>query len=377
MKYYDVKALLKEVPDADFYIIVGQRSNGKSTSVGAYFIDECVNNNTMFAYFSRKKNVSIIKDMDEGNGYFSGYLENYALDTYNRKIHTKDNAIYLGEKPLCKQFSITTSGAYKSKQYDDNYKYILFEEFVAEDGIYLRNEWKRFNSIISTIVRNRDAQCFLIGNTVSRFNPYFENFGIDIMAMDLKEGEHYVFKTPEGAKVCIDIASNVYENDDEVSGILKVKNNNIATGFNWQQSDMILSEDDIEKLINMYNIIPVCLFPLQDIINNDVFWYIMYTLTDSKSRPVCNLITRQVIVNQSLIDKLDTNDICYYIDVDPLECIKNGVKSFVDAQRFFRSTPELMNIFSQITFYDDDRIAHNYQRKLRFTDVSKRIGEKY
>ena len=140
---------------------------------------------------------------------------------------------------------------------------------------------------------------------------------------------------------------------------------------------MILSEDDIEKLINMYNIIPVCLFPLQDIINNDVFWYIMYTLTDSKARPVCNLITRQVIVNQLLIDKLDTNDICYYIDVDPLECIKNGVKSFVDAQRFFRSTPELMNIFNQITFYDDDRIAHNYQRKLRFTDVSKRIGEKY
>lgn len=374
MKYFNIYTeVLEEVPDADFYIILGQRANGKSTSVGSFFIDENDKDGSMFAYFSRMANISIIKDMEEGNGYFTGYLEKYALDNYHKKFTVKDNAIYLGDKPICKQFSLSLSGKYKSKQYDDNYKFILFEEFVSEDGMYIRNEWQRFNSVISTITRNRGAKVFLIGNTVSRFNPYFENFGIDIMSMDIKAGENRVIQTPEGAKVCLHFCDNIYQNESEISNVLKVKNNDIAIKADWIQSDMVVDNSVIDYLLKIYSWIPTCIIALQT--PEDVDFYIMYSLYQ-ESRLICNIISKKQFCDKALIDELDYNDLVYYIDVKPIECIKAGVKSYLDFQKLAK-LPETAEIFAQTTFFEDDKIRHQFQQKLNFTEPSERIGDKY
>lgn len=374
MKYYNVYDLLSEVPDADFYIIIGQRSNGKSTSVASFLIDENQNDGCMFAYFSRMANISIVKDMEEGNGYFTGYLEKYALEKYHKRFTVKDNSILLGNKPICKQFALSLSGKYKSKQYDENYKYIVFEEFVSEDGIYIRNEWNRFNSVISTITRNRGAKVFLIGNTVSRFNPYFENFGIDVMQLDLKAGEHRVIQTPEGAKVCIDFCDNVYQKPDEISSVLKVKDNLIATTTDWMQSDMVLTEDLIKDLFIQYKSEPICIIGLQE--GQNCKFYYMYCLSDEKnSRIVCNLVTDKK-VNPEKVDMLDLMDYVYYIDVKPIECIKEGVKSYVDFQKYAKM-PEISPVFNHTTFFSDDKIRHQFRQKLKFIEPSERIGEQY
>ena len=373
MKYYNVYDLLEEVPDADFYIIIGQRANGKSTSVGMFMIDENQNDDCMFAYFSRLANISIIKDMEEGNGYFTGYLEKYALDNYHKKFSVKDNAIYLGEKPICKQFSLSLSGKYKSKQYDENYKYIVFEEFVSEDGVYIRNEWNRFNSVISTITRNRGAKVFLIGNTVSRFNPYFENFGIDVMSLDIKAGEHRVIQTPEGAKVCIDFCDNVYQQEEEISSVLKVKDNKIAFTTDWMQSDMVIEPYVIDLLANQYRTIPVCIIALQT--KSDAEFYNMFCLYEG-DRIVCNILTQKSLNKQNQIDELDLNDFVFYIDVKPIECIKENVKSYIDFQKF-SNQPALKNVFNQTTFFENDKIRHQFHQKLKFIEPSERIGDKY
>lgn len=374
MKFYNVYDLLSKVPDADFYIIIGQRSNGKSTSVASFLIDENQKDDCMFAYFSRLANISISKDMEEGNGYFTGYLEKYALEKYHKKFTVKDNAIYLGEKPICKQFALSLSGKYKSKQYDENYKYIVFEEFVSEDGIYIRNEWNRFNSVISTITRNRGCKVFLIGNTVSRFNPYFENFGIDVMELDVKPGEHRVIQTPEGAKVCIDFCDNVYQKPDEISSVLKVKDNLIATTTDWMQSDMVLDSDIVEQLLQQYRIEPVCIIGLQE--SNNCKFYYMYCLSDVKnSRIVCNLLS-DVKKEAEKIDMLDLMDYVFYIDVKPVECIRECVKSYVDFQKFAKQ-PEINQLFNQTTFFCDDKIRHQFRQKLKFIEPSERIGDQY
>ena len=374
MKYYNVYELLEEVPDADFYIIIGQRSNGKSTSVASYMMDRNQEDDSMFAYFTRMANISITKDMEEGHGYFTGYLEKYALEKYHKKFYVKDNTIYLGEKPLCRQFSISLSGKYKSKQYDDNYKYIVYEEFVSEDGIYIRNEWQRFNSVISTITRNRGCKVFLIGNTVSRFNPYFENFGIDVMQLGLKSGEHKVIQTPEGAKVCIDFSGNVYQSESEIASVLKVQNNKIATTTDWMQSDMVLDGPVIDLITKQYKSIPVCLIVLQT--KTDADFYILYCLQDDKNRIVCNLLTKRILCDSEIIDSLDLQDYVFYIDVKPVQCIQAGVKSYVDFQKF-ANNPDYRIIFNQTTFYEDDKIRHHYIQKLKFVEPSERIGEQY
>lgn len=373
MKYYNIYDLLEEVPDADFYIIIGQRSNGKSTSVASFLIDENQSNGCMFAYFTRLANISIAKDMEEGNGYFTGYLEQYAMETYHKKFSVKDNAIYLGDKPICKQFALSLSGKYKSKQYDENYRYIVFEEFVSEDGFYIRNEWIRFNSVISTITRNRGAKVFLIGNTVSRFNPYFENFGIDVMELDIRAGEHRVIQTPDGAKVCIDFCDNVYQKESEIASVLKVKDNKIALSTDWMQSEMVLDGSVIDSLASQYKVLPVCIIALQT--STDAEFYVMYCLYEGE-RIVCNILTLKTLCKQEQIDELDYNDAVYYIDVKPVECIKEGVKSYIDFQKF-ANRPELKNVFNQTTFFENDKIRHQFHQKLKFNEPAERIGEQY
>ncbi len=300
--------------------------------------------------------------------------EKYALEEYHKKFKVKDNAIYLGENPICKQFSLSLSGKYKSKQYDDNYKYIIFEEFVSEDGVYIRNEWQRFNSVISTITRNRGAKVFLIGNTVSRFNPYFENFGIDVMSMDIKAGDRKLIQTPTGAKVVLEFCDNVYQNSNEIASVLKVNNNSIATTTDWMQSDMVLESSVIDTIKEQYKLSPVLIIALQT--ESDADFYILYAAEDITARYICNLITKDILRNQADIDELDINDLVYYIDVKPIECIKAGVKSYVELQKLIKE-PEFSQIFNQITFYSDDKIRHQFRMKTNFTEPSERIGDTY
>ena len=374
MKYYNFKKTYEEVPDADFYIIIGQRSNGKSTSVSSFLMEQNDESGTMFAYFTRLANISIARDMEEGNGYFTGYLEKVGLERYHKRFSVRDNVIYFGENPLCKQFALSLSGKYKSKQYDENYRFAVYEEFVSEDGIYIRNEWNRFNSVISTISRNRGLQVILIGNTISRFNPYFEHFGIDVMQLGIKAGERRTINTPEGAKVVIEMCDNVYQNTSEIASVLKVSDNAIATTTDWMQSDMVLESDIISDLLNQYNAEPLCIIALQE--GDDCRFYNMYVLTDkTTSRMVCNILT-DIITDDERIEMLDLMDLVFYIDVKTIECIKAGVKSYVDFQNYAKQNG-ISILFNNITFFSDDKIRYQFRQKLKFNEPSERIGDTY
>lgn len=58
-------------------------------------------------------------------------------------------------------------------------KWIIFDEFLNEDMDYLNNEVDKFLSVCDSIIRNReDVKVFLISNTISMINPYFDYFGI-------------------------------------------------------------------------------------------------------------------------------------------------------------------------------------------------------
>ena len=83
-----------------------------------------------------------------------------------------------------------------------------------------------------------------------------------------------------------------------------------------------------------------------------------------------------ILCNQTDIDELDLNDLVYYIDVKPIECIKAGVKSYVELQKLIKE-PEFSQIFNQITFYSDDKIRHQFRMKTNFTEPSERIGDTY
>ena len=55
---------------------------------------------------------------------------------------------------------------------------IVFDEFLSRNG-YLPNEFILFTNTLSTIIRDRDnVKIIMLGNTVNRFCPYFQEMGL-------------------------------------------------------------------------------------------------------------------------------------------------------------------------------------------------------
>ena len=53
IKYYDVKSVLTRVPDAHYYLIIGERSNGKTYSILNYCLERYILYGEEFAYIRR------------------------------------------------------------------------------------------------------------------------------------------------------------------------------------------------------------------------------------------------------------------------------------------------------------------------------------
>ena len=53
IKYYEIRELLKKVPDAHYYMVIGERSNGKSFSILSYCIERNLKFDEEFVYIRR------------------------------------------------------------------------------------------------------------------------------------------------------------------------------------------------------------------------------------------------------------------------------------------------------------------------------------
>ena len=76
---------------------------------------------------------------------------------------------------------LSTSHHTKSVPYT-NVLYMLFDEFIpmSTEERVLPDELKKWDNVISTVFRNREAKIFLVSNTTSKFSPYFTLYGFDI-----------------------------------------------------------------------------------------------------------------------------------------------------------------------------------------------------
>ena len=66
---------------------------------------------------------------------------------------------------------------YKSWAFVD-YSYILYEEFIT-DGVYLNDEPRLLQQFVSTVARLKRITVILIGNTLSRVCPYFNEWCLE------------------------------------------------------------------------------------------------------------------------------------------------------------------------------------------------------
>ena len=191
--------------NADYNVIFGKRSNGKTFSVKELIL---------FGYHDKKLGIdingyfddgsqgAILRRMEEdfrkgrGATMWKDIIENevngnmvekasvgkynnikfYSMCWYLCKIEDGKET-FCDNEPFATAFAISSAEHYKSNSYPKINK-ILLDEFIASIG-YVVNEFMLFTNVLSTIIRNRNnVKIFLCGNSINKVNPYFTEMGL-------------------------------------------------------------------------------------------------------------------------------------------------------------------------------------------------------
>lgn len=196
-KFYSLKNILSK--EAQYNIIFGERSNGKTYSVLKYGLEKFCQTGEQTAIvrrwsedFKAKRGSTMyqalvnnheIEKLTEGKWtdvyYYSG---RWYLCKYNEK---EERTIL--EKPIAYAFALGSMEHDKSTSYPE-ITTILFDEFLTRT-MYLPDEFVLFMNVLSTIIRHRkNVKIFMLGNTVNKYCPYFNEMGLRHIK-DMKVGD--------------------------------------------------------------------------------------------------------------------------------------------------------------------------------------------
>lgn len=189
MKYYDVRDTLNGYPNAHYYVVFGERSNGKTYSALDYALENFQKNGEQFAYVRRwgedirKKQLSQLFAAHAENGRISKLFKDQwsGMDYTGTKFRLtktdEDGKVSVSEEVCGYAFDLNSMEHYKSISFP-RVTTIIFDEFLSRNG-YLPNEFILFTNVISTIVRQRNnVKIIMLGNTVNRSCPYFAEMGL-------------------------------------------------------------------------------------------------------------------------------------------------------------------------------------------------------
>ena len=187
-KYYDLKKILKT--DSTYNIIIGERSNGKTYACLKYGVERYFKTGEQFAIVRRWQTdirgnraseifSSLIKN-DEikklSKGKYEG-IHYWAGKFYPCNYNEVGKAVYNDNEVIAYPFSLSDTEHNKSISYP-NITTIIFDEFLTRQ-VYLPDEFILFMNTISTIVRDRtNVKIFMLGNTVNKYCPYFNEMGL-------------------------------------------------------------------------------------------------------------------------------------------------------------------------------------------------------
>lgn len=187
-KYWSIKKIMSK--QADYNIIIGERSNGKTYGTLKYMLENYCTGKGKGVYMRRWG--EDIRPKRAGRTFepfvLNGTVEKLTGGKFNR-IAYKNSCWYLGvfdenlqkivteENPFCYALAINDMEHTKSVSFPE-VTTIVFDEFLTR-GAYLVDEFMLFMNSLSTIIRDRDGvKIFMLGNTVNQYCPYFEELGL-------------------------------------------------------------------------------------------------------------------------------------------------------------------------------------------------------
>lgn len=183
--------------DANFNLIYGEKSNGKSYQVK--------HKKAVEHYLETGKRFILLRRWREDISNL--WIEQYFADVDVAKLtNNKYNCISQYRKVL--YFSIYDENTGKTQRFEKigyvmslsteqhmssasflDVDVIIFEEFM-ERGSYIPHEPDRLMIFYSTIDRKRGTtKLYMVGNSISRVCPYIREWGLDEIFRNLKQGE--------------------------------------------------------------------------------------------------------------------------------------------------------------------------------------------
>lgn len=243
--YFDLIPMIQNY-DVTYYMIFGQREDGKSYSVKEQII-RTIKEGKKFVYLRRLHQHIVRKSMLKVFDDIQGKFEK----NFGSKIYFDSQiGFYLkieGEIQIVGYVtSLQDTMLVKSIPYTD-VALIMFDEFI--DYSYMDNEISMFLHCISTICRppNENVKIFMLGNTISKVMcPYFKLFGFD--PAKVKQGEIYYVRHNLG------VTAAIQKTATKVDDIITKKKTNEYIGFDDNESvNMIMfGEWEYQHCITKY-----------------------------------------------------------------------------------------------------------------------------
>lgn len=185
-KYWDINPI-KAIP-AQYRIIYGERSNGKTYGVLKDAIKAYIDKGEQFAYVRRWPDDIKMRKMSQ---LFESHKANREFSTLSdgkwNGVKYRNGAFYLlatnGEEEVIDEIPMAFTFAISAMEHDKSVSYpgvkrIIFDEFISRIS-YIPDEFSLFMNLLSTIIRDRDdVEIWMMGNTVSKECPYFREMGL-------------------------------------------------------------------------------------------------------------------------------------------------------------------------------------------------------
>lgn len=241
-KYYDIKPLLDL--DAEYNIIMGERSNGKTYAVCKLIIENFLKTGTFGVYIRRYADEILPSNLKT-------LFNPFDIDKLSKGKHNKiayrgkmfeigqydfEKDKWIHKEPLCFTAALNT---WENAKGPDRgvVGIILFDEFLTR-RYYLTNEFLSFQNVLSSFIRDREnVRIYMVGNTVSFYSPYFEEFGLENIK-EMKPGELNCYSFQNGTKIAVDYCESVGEEKASAKffNFNSTKANMITTG-KWEIPD--------------------------------------------------------------------------------------------------------------------------------------------
>ena len=246
--------------NAKYNIILSERNNGKSFWFLQYCVCDYFNYAHQFGYVRRYgdeiRNMKVDEYFEDKN--FIAWLQK-TFD-YDGIICDRGKLYFFkwdgGKKKKFEVFgnvfAVQKGEEYKSRHFDEVVN-ICYEEFITAEKPYLRDEYKTFSNLVSTIARGREVKVFLLGNTIARDCPHLLEYGIDIFKV--KQNEIVIINhNSENGKVKV---AFYYAPQKSTSNMFFGKAEKTIVGGQWEIDEMphlFCDLKDVEKLYTCYMI---------------------------------------------------------------------------------------------------------------------------